>query len=57
MLKNKKFQNNFNILDLMGVFARFINREKFSDQLIEDCLKFVQNVLINESDPEVKIFR
>ncbi len=27
--------------------------EKFSDQLIEDCLKFVQNVLINESDPEV----
>ena len=40
----------------MGVFAKFINREKFSDQLIEDCLKFVQNVLINESDPEVNLF-
>jgi hypothetical protein len=43
------------ITDLMGVFAKFINREKFSDQLIEDCLKFVQNVLLNESDPEVNL--
>jgi len=41
-------------IDLMGVFAKFINREKFSDQLIEDCLKFVQNVLLNESDPEIR---
>ena len=38
----------------MGVFAKYIGKNKFSDVLIEDCLKFVQNVLTNESDPDTR---
>ncbi len=38
----------------MGVFAKYIGKEKFSDSLIDDCLKYVQNVLINDNDPEIR---
>jgi len=41
------------LIDLMGVFAKYIGKDKFTDNLIEDCLKFVQNVLTNDNDPEV----
>lgn len=41
-------------IDLMGVFAKFIGKDKFGDQLIVDCLSFVQNILINDNDPEIR---
>lgn len=41
-------------IDLMGVFAKFIGKEKFSDALTEDCLNFVQNILNNDNDPEIR---
>ena len=41
-------------IELMGVFAKFIGKEKFTDVYINNCLTFVQNVLGNESDPEMK---
>lgn len=41
-------------IDLMGVFAKFIGKKKFSDGLTEDCLNFVQNILNNDNDPEIR---
>ena len=41
-------------IDLMGVFAKYIGKEKFSDALTRDCLDFVQNILTNDSDPEIR---
>ncbi len=38
----------------MGVFAKHIGKEKFSDSLANDCLNFVQNILTNENDPEIR---
>ena len=39
---------------MMGVFAKFIGKEKFSDSLTNDCLNFVQNILTNDNDPEIR---
>lgn len=41
-------------IDLMGVFAKYIGQEKFSDALTNDCLEFVQNILNNDNDPEIR---
>lgn len=41
-------------IDLMGVFAKYISKEKFTDALIDNCLSFVQNTLANENDPELR---
>ena len=38
----------------MGVFAKNIGKEKFTDVYVENCLNFVENVLANESDPEIR---
>lgn len=54
LLKQIYVNNSFKFIDLMGVFAKFIGRDKFTDALIEDCLKFVQNVLVNDNDPEIR---
>lgn len=42
------------VLDLMGVFAKNIGKEKFTDVYVENCLSFVENVLGNENDPEIR---
>ena len=41
-------------IELMGVFAKFIGKEKFTDAYINNCLAFVQSVLGHETDPEMK---
>lgn len=41
-------------IELMGVFAKFIGKEKFTDAYVTSCLTFVQNVLGSETDPEMK---
>ena len=38
--------------DLMGMLAKFINQEKFSTNLINDCLLYVQHVLGTDNDAE-----
>lgn len=41
-------------IDLIGVFSKFIGRDKFNDEIIQNCLSFVINALSNESDPEIR---
>ena len=41
-------------IDLMAVFAKYIGKEKFNEGLIQNCLSFVENTLINENDPELR---
>lgn len=41
-------------IDLMGVFAKYIGKDKFSETLIEECLQFVQNILTQDQDPEIR---
>jgi hypothetical protein len=41
-------------IDLMGVFAKYMNKDKFNDALIENCLSFVQNILANDHDAEIR---
>lgn len=50
----QRFQTLFNELDLMGVFAKFISKDKFTDVLIENCVEFVQTALTNETDVEIR---
>ena len=38
----------------MAVFAKYVGREKFNDTLIQNCLSFVENILQNEHDPEMR---
>ncbi|CAF0848327.1 unnamed protein product [Brachionus calyciflorus] len=41
-------------VDLMGVFAKFIGKDKFTDDIVQNCLLFVTNALTNEADPEIR---
>ena len=41
-------------IDLMGVFAKYIGRDKFNEEIIQNCLSFVINALSNETDPEIR---
>jgi hypothetical protein len=41
-------------IDLMGVLAKHVGKDKFNQVLIGDCLSFVQSSLNNESDPEIR---
>jgi hypothetical protein len=36
----------------MGILAKYMNSDKFSNDLINDCLLFVQHVLNNDTDAE-----
>lgn len=49
---NDSKQIQIECIDLMGVFAKFIGKDKFSDNLTQDCLMFVQSILTNDNDPE-----
>ncbi len=41
-------------IDLMGIMAKHISKEKFNEPVIENCLNFVQNVLNHDNDPEIR---
>ncbi len=41
-------------IDLMGIMAKHISREKFNETVIQNCLNFVQNVLKHDNDPEIR---
>ena len=36
----------------MGILAKYISEDKFSEHLINECLAYSQHVLSNEDDPE-----
>lgn len=36
----------------MGILAKYMSSEKFSNNLINDCLLFVQHVLANDDDAD-----
>lgn len=38
----------------MGVFAKFIANDKFTEALTRDCLAFVESVLNSDADPEMR---
>jgi hypothetical protein len=38
----------------MGVFAKYVGKEKFSDALVGDCLSFVQSILTAEGDADTR---